>query len=221
MYGHYDNSQQLMVVLNENANFPKGSFVRFLNDFIEEQVDTKPFENKRKNGEGGAPAKHVKLMLKVIFYAFSQGIYSMRELASKTIEGEIKRTLRTDNVRVEVPGDRKAVVYVNEKNIPKIIGRKGERISNIEKKLGLNIDVKELIGNKREIKFDMEIDKRDIILNFDKNLIGRKVHLEAEGEIVFSSKVGKNGVIKIKKNTKYGKLIRRAASIDRGLIVLL
>lgn len=83
MYGHYDNNQKIFVVLDEDANFPKGSFARFLNDFVEEQVNTKPFEIKRKNDKGGAPAKHVKLMLKVIFYSFSQGIYSMRELASK------------------------------------------------------------------------------------------------------------------------------------------
>lgn len=89
MYSHYDNSQKLMVVLDENSNFPKNTFTRFLNDFVEEQVDTKPFENKRKNESGGAPAKHVKLMLKVIFYAFSQGIYSMRELASKYLSDNV------------------------------------------------------------------------------------------------------------------------------------
>jgi transposase len=81
MYKHYDNEQKIFVVLDEDSNFPKGSFTRFLNDFVEEQVDTEPFELKRRNVNGGAPAKHVKLMLKVIFYAFSQGIYSMRELA--------------------------------------------------------------------------------------------------------------------------------------------
>ena len=89
MYKHYDNNQKIFVVLDEDSNFPKDSFTRFLNDFIEEQVDTKPFELKRKNDKGGAPAKHVKLMLKVVFYAFSQGIYSMRELASKYLSDNV------------------------------------------------------------------------------------------------------------------------------------
>jgi transposase len=89
MYKHYDNNQKIFVVLDEDSNFPKDSFTRFLNDFVEEQVDTKPFELKRKNDKGGAPAKHVKLMLKVVFYAFSQGIYSMRELASKYLSDNV------------------------------------------------------------------------------------------------------------------------------------
>jgi len=83
MYKYYNQAQKLFIILDEDTNFPKGSFIRFLNDFIEEQIDTKPFEIKRKNNNGGAPAKHVKMMLKIIFYAFSQGIYSMRKIASK------------------------------------------------------------------------------------------------------------------------------------------
>ncbi len=149
----------------------------------------------------------------------------VRNLASKTIEQEIKRKLRTNNVKVDVLSDRKAVVYVDQRNIPKIIGKKGERITKIEKELGVSIDVRELTDSVNEdeveVKFDMEIDKKDIILYFDEKLIGKTVHLEAEGDIVTSTKIGKNGMVKIKKNTKQGKTLRRVSSMDRGLIALL
>ena len=60
MYKHYDNNQKIFVVLDEDSNFPKDSFTRFLNDFIEEQVDTKPFELKRKNDKGGGQPSQAK-----------------------------------------------------------------------------------------------------------------------------------------------------------------
>jgi ATPase len=144
----------------------------------------------------------------------------MRELASKAIESEIKRTLKTENVRVEVPGDRKAVVYVDPSNMARIIGKKGERINSIEKKLGVNIDVRELAGNGEEVGFDMEIGKKDIILHFDRDLIGRTVQLEAEGNMIFSSKIGKDNQLKIKKNSKLGKILRRASFTERGITAL-
>ena len=56
MYKYYDNNQKIFVVLVEDANSPKGSFARFLNDFIEKQVETKPFEIKRNNDKGWSEA---------------------------------------------------------------------------------------------------------------------------------------------------------------------
>jgi transposase len=64
-----------------NINIPEGTFIRFLNDFFNKHIDVKAFEKKRHNDLGGKPAKHCLMMLKIIFYAFSMGIYSMRELS--------------------------------------------------------------------------------------------------------------------------------------------
>ena len=71
--------------IDKDVNFPEGSFVRFINDFIEKHIDIDIFKEKRKNDKIGAPAKHAKMMLKVIFYGLSLGIYSMRMIASKYI----------------------------------------------------------------------------------------------------------------------------------------
>ncbi len=80
-YKEYNQEQSYLVTIDGNINYPTGSFVRLLNDFIEEHIDLDKFAKKRDNDAKGAPAKHAKMMLKVIFYSFSQGIYSMRGLA--------------------------------------------------------------------------------------------------------------------------------------------
>ena len=72
-----------MVELSLSFNIPEGTFIRFLNDFFDKHIDVKTFEKKRNNDWGGKPAKHCLMMLKIIFYAFSMGIYSMRELSKQ------------------------------------------------------------------------------------------------------------------------------------------
>lgn len=88
-YESYEQDQKFLVAFDQETNFPPGSFQRFLNDFIEEHVDLEVFAAKRHNDYYGAPAKHAKMMLKVIFYAFSIGIYSMREIVRRYLSSHI------------------------------------------------------------------------------------------------------------------------------------
>ncbi len=82
-YEEYNQEQNFFIPIDMDIHFPTGSYVRFLNDFIEDHVSMKPFENKRNNDGFGEVAKHPKMMLKVIFYAFSLGIYSLRKISSE------------------------------------------------------------------------------------------------------------------------------------------
>ena len=81
-YVQYNQKQNFLIALDIETNFPENSFVRFLNDFIENHIDIKPFAGKRNNDLIGAKAKNAIMMLKIIFYSFSIGIYSMRDLAN-------------------------------------------------------------------------------------------------------------------------------------------
>ena len=72
-YKEYNQKQMYFIPLDQDINFPEGSYVRFLNNFVDNNFDIKPFEIKRRNDKGGAPAKHALMMLKIIFYAFSKG----------------------------------------------------------------------------------------------------------------------------------------------------
>ena len=88
-YQEYNQEQEYFVTINKDVNYPEGTFVRFLNDFLEKHIDLKSFAKKRINDHCGAPAKHAKMILKIIFYGFSQGIYSIRELVSKYLTNHL------------------------------------------------------------------------------------------------------------------------------------
>ena len=82
-YKSYTQDQVFLIPFDVNINIPEGTFIRFLNDFFDKHIDVKAFEKKRNNDWGGKPAKHCLMMLKIIFYGFSMGIYSMRELSKQ------------------------------------------------------------------------------------------------------------------------------------------
>ncbi|MDP7244368.1 MAG: PINc/VapC family ATPase, partial [Flavobacteriales bacterium] len=74
-----------------------------------------------------------------------KGIHKLAELA---IEDEFSRYSR--DAEVEVVSDNKCIVYVPERDIPKIIGKQGRNISIIEKSLGMSVEVRELGDRKQE-----------------------------------------------------------------------
>jgi transposase len=100
-YKPYNQKQSFLIPFDTDVNIPEGSFPRFLNNFFDQHVDIKLFEKKRKNDSGGAPAKHCIMMLKIIFYAFSQSIYSMRELSEKYLMKHIEFIYLSGNQYVE------------------------------------------------------------------------------------------------------------------------
>jgi hypothetical protein len=63
-YEDYDQNQQFFIVLDQKTNYPEGCCPRFLNDFIEKEVDLNVFAAKRNNDLFGALAKHAKMMHK-------------------------------------------------------------------------------------------------------------------------------------------------------------
>jgi len=132
-----------------------------------------------------------------------------RNLASRTLEKDFGKIV-SGNVSVEMPSDNKAVIYADEKDVPRLIGRKGERVSNLEKKYGLRNDIKR--KKKKEANFDVQLGKKDIILNFDNELYGKNVDISIEGVKIFSSTIGKKGMIKIDKKTEVARMIKKAVT---------
>ena len=54
-----------------------------IGSFVEEHIWLEPFEAKVRNDQGGAPAVHPKMMLKILFYSYASGVYSSREIEDR------------------------------------------------------------------------------------------------------------------------------------------
>ncbi len=89
-YKTYTQEQTFLIPFDVDINIPERSYTRFLNDFFDKHVSMGIFESKRKNDFCGKPAKHCIMMLKIIFYSFSLGIYSMRELSERYLMKHIE-----------------------------------------------------------------------------------------------------------------------------------
>jgi ATPase len=149
--------------------------------------------------------------------AASKGIH---KLASSTIEQEFKRYSR--DAEVEVVSDNKCIVYVPEKDIPKIIGKQGKNIGMIEKHIGMSIDIQELGSSKsqttetsqKEVHYDLNIKKNNIMFDLGIKMQHKDVDIYLNNEFLLTAKAGNTGVLKIKKNNNIGHTVLDA--VNRG-----
>lgn len=79
-FKEYNQKQMWLIPPNIEDEIPPGDICRVIDDVIE-SIDTKQIEEKYK--EEGNPAYHPKMMLKVLFYSYSQGVFSSRKIAQE------------------------------------------------------------------------------------------------------------------------------------------
>jgi len=129
---------------------------------------------------------------------------SLQELASKQIEYELNREI--PGIKADFLNDNRAVIYVPEENIGKIIGKKGERIAEIEKRLGISIDVQSLDISKKEVKYNLSEKSNSLSFYVSSSLTGKEVEFHGIDGFLFSARVGKKGEVRVNKK---GKMARR------------
>jgi ATPase len=148
----------------------------------------------------------------------------IQKIAEREITQEIKRRIPQATVDVDMKSDKRATVWIDEKNIPKLIGKKGKTIDDVEKKLGINIGVESLQSRAREEEVssvDVEIAGNYVVLNFDKEFVGTPFDILVDEDYLFTATVGKKGNIKIKKDIELAKIILDALKQNRPILARL
>jgi ATPase len=143
------------------------------------------------------------------------------KFSEKEIQREIGRY--TDGaVDVQMISDTKAVVYIDDKDVPAAIGKGGKNISAIVNKIGIGIDIKprnELEKQKKEEEefnlgggVKIHTDKKQLmIIAPDHN--GKIVDVFAGKEYLFTATVNDNGEIHLAKNSSIAQeMIRRSTA---------
>jgi ATPase len=100
---------------------------------------------------------------------------------------------------------------VENKVIPRLIGKEGKTIKSLENKLGVSIDVQpmvESIGNQAE--FRVNETGGYVVLSFHNKLARKNANVYLDGEYLFSATVGISGQIKISKNSDLGRSLLTA-----------
>jgi ATPase len=131
----------------------------------------------------------------------------------KLAQSKIMDVVRRFDPRAEVNilSENRVQVKVSKEAAPKIIGRGGSTINELEDALGVHIDVEvktPTLG--KEIEFEVSESGSAITLLVDEGMIGRAVDLYIDDEYVMSSQIGKKARVKIDKRSDAGKQVFNA-----------
>jgi ATPase len=133
----------------------------------------------------------------------------VRKLAQSKIMDVVRRF--DPSAEVNVVSDNKVQVRVSKEAAPRIIGKGGSTVSELEEMLGVKIDVEAKIPTLgKEIQFDISEAGSSINILVDEDVIGRTVDVYVEEEYILSSQVGKKARVKIDKRSGSGKKILNA-----------
>ncbi len=136
------------------------------------------------------------------------------KLAEKRLKQEIKKFLPDVYAEVEIVSPHRAVIYADEFDIPAIIGKKGKRITEIEKKVGISIDVKSFTEREAEkpkerIPVEVEEKKKTMVLRVSPDYAKKPLKFYGGEQYVFTATPNKKGIIKVSKNTPIGRELKR------------
>jgi len=136
-----------------------------------------------------------------------------KALAAQQLERVFRKY--SEDVKVELLSDDRAIVYVPEKYIPAIIGQQGKNIQAMEQQLGIGLDIRELaaqpkkpIGN--EIPYRVAGSTKHIEFLLGDQWSGKDVDIFVNNEYLATFAVGMKGVVRVKKSNKLGLVLIEA-----------
>ena len=137
-------------------------------------------------------------------------------------ESKIRETIRKfdSNAEIEIISNNKIRVRVSKDVMPSIIGRGGVTINDLEKSLGVHIDVEPKQVSSSEQWFEMSETGNNLILEVDHSKTGMSADIYVKDKLAATSYVGKKGRIILSKRSDLGKRIMKAVSKDDIKIVL-
>jgi ATPase len=142
----------------------------------------------------------------------------------KLAESKIRETIRKfdSDAEIEILSNNSIKVRVHKDVMPSIIGRGGVMVNELEKSLGVHIDVepKESSVGKSEW-FEMSESGNNLILEIDSSKTGMSADIYVKDKFVMSTYVGKKGRMIISKKSESGKRIMKAAMSKHDIRIVL
>lgn len=133
----------------------------------------------------------------------------VQKIAEREIIKEIKKTVPGARIEVEMKSDKRATVWMDEEHIPRLIGKKGKTIDEVENRIGISIGVEPFKAREHNEKsaVDVELSGNYVVLDFGKESVGTPFDIIVNNEYLFTATVGKKGTIKIKKDIELATII--------------
>ncbi|HKR57496.1 MAG TPA: PINc/VapC family ATPase [Candidatus Nitrosopolaris sp.] len=141
---------------------------------------------------------------------------AIRMLAESKIRDVIRRF--DSKAEINILSENKVLIRVNKEVVPLIIGKGGSTVSELEKMLGIKIDVEAktpVLG--KEVSFQISEAGSAVNILISEEVIGKNVSIYIDDEFMFSSQVGKKARVKLDKRSENGRKIVNAILGVRNL----
>jgi ATPase len=133
--------------------------------------------------------------------------------AAAAIEHRVQEYV--SNPDVEVTGANSIKLYVDDNDVPQIIGKGGERIDKIEDELGLSIQVESRADAPHNTaSYTLEEHRDKISLDVGQKHAGSKVELFAGDEFLMAATVGQDGTLTLTKDADIADRVLTAHAAD-------
>jgi ATPase len=145
---------------------------------------------------------------------------SVRKLAQSKIMDIVRRF--DPRAEVNVISDNKVQVRVSKEAAPRIIGKGGAVVTELEEMLGMKIDIETktpALG--KEVDFDISESGSSVNILLDDDQVGHTIDIYIKDEYVLSSQVGKKAKVKIDKRSEAGKKLVNAIIAGQEIMVFL
>ena len=151
---------------------------------------------------------------------------AVERLAEQQILRKIKRLIPKSKIGVEVISPERANIYINEKYIPKIIGKNGNRIAEIEKDIGISLGVETFentpthTSHGEKLEVDIIHTKKQLILDLGKSNGMQNFDIFVGGEYLLTATTSRKGEIKIKRGIELSDILLDAIEMGFEIIAV-
>jgi len=156
----------------------------------------------------------------------SEKMTGAKKLAAEAVQKAMQKY--TDQMKIEIPSEHKAIVHVPKQYIAGIIGKEGKNVMGLEKKLGIGLDIRELGEEEagaepegKEVRHEINISSKYIEIYLGERMKGKDVDIYVEKDYLATFNIGKKGIIKIKKSNPIGKAITNAQKYGEKIRIFL
>ncbi len=143
----------------------------------------------------------------------------LQSLAIEKIQKEFSRY--DPNAEIAFESDDRITARVRNSVISRIIGKGGENIDKLEKRLGISINIEPKEGTlKGEITWEYEESGAYVNLIVEEGLTGVQVDVYSGEQYLLSAYVGKRGTIRVRKRSELGRKLMQGIASGKIRIVV-
>lgn len=134
----------------------------------------------------------------VVPVAGEQKKSSLHKLAEERITQDMKKMLGTKKVDVKMTGDGRVKIQVAEENMPRVIGKKGAIVNELERKYGLKIDVEPFGDGEEPERGTADVDIKNRIIYLSVGQANSDVKFYVDNILILQAKSSSKGIVRIK-----------------------